>query len=410
MDAHPHGERSARETGLAHERAMLDRAGRLALLGLGRVEPNPMVGCVIARGEDVLGVGAHRRYGGAHAERAALDCAARGGHDVRGATAYVTLEPCAHRGKQPPCATALVEAGVGEVVYAAADPSAPAAGGAAVLARAGVAVRASGASELAAAVSMPFRVGVGLGRPWVVTKWAQTLDGRIATRSGDSRWISNASSRRRVHAMRGRVDAIMTGLGTVLADDPMLTPRGGRPRRVPTRVVLDPDLDISPGCRLVRTADAYRTIVCCERGLAMADITAEKRAALAGAGVRVLGCPAGAGGLDVAGTLGLLRAQAGVASVLVEGGAGLLGSLFEADVVDMALAYIAPLLLGDELARAVAVGRVATALSAGRRLRLARVRPVGEDVELVYCRRWPSEGVASPPGTPRPEAGGQAAS
>lgn len=365
---------------------MLDRAARLALLGLGRVEPNPMVGCVIARGEAVIGVGAHRRFGDAHAERRAIDDADARGHDTRGATAYVTLEPCAHTGKQPPCTDALIAAGIAEVVYATADPDRLARGGASALEQAGVRVRQSNASPLAVAVSAPFRQRIEQGRPWVIAKWAQTLDGRIATRAGDSQWISNATSRRRVHALRGRVDAILTGMGTVMADDPALTVRHGNPRKRPIRVVLDADLDIPLDRQLVRTARETPTIICCESKLATAGISETKRAELAKAGCRILGCPAGPGGLDLQATLEQLHERAGICTVMVEGGAGLLGSMFEADVVDTAIAYIAPLLLGDELARAVAVGRVATALSAGVTLRLGRVRRVGEDVELTYCR------------------------
>lgn len=365
---------------------MLDRAARLAMLGIGNIGDGALVGCVIARGDRVLGVGAHRRYGGRHAETRALDFARANGHDVRGATAFVTLEPCAHTGKQPPCTDALVEASIGEVVYAAADPNDLARGGAAVLDNAGIRVRQSDASPLAIAVSAPFRQRIQQGRPWVITKWAQTLDGRIATRAGDSQWISNASSRRRVHALRGRVDAILTGMGTVMADDPALTPRHGNPRTRPIRVVLDADLDIPLDRQLVQTAKDTPTIICCEAKLATADISETKRAELAKAGCRILGCPAGPGGLDLSETLKLLYKEAGVCTVMVEGGAGLLGSMFEAGVVDTAIAYIAPLLLGDELARSVAVGRVAAALSAGVTLRLGRVRRVGEDVELTYCR------------------------
>ncbi len=374
---------------------MLDTAARLALLGMGRVEPNPMVGCVIARDGEVLGFGAHREFGASHAERRALENARTRGHDPRGATAYVTFEPCSHTGKQPPCTEALTQAGIAEVVYAAADPNHLAQGGASALQQAGVHVRHSDASPLAMAVSAPFRHRIEQGRPWVIAKWAQTLDGRIATRAGDSQWISNAGSRRRVHALRGRVDAILTGMGTVMADDPALTVRHGHPRKRPIRVVLDADLDIPLDRQLVRTAKDTPTVICCESKLATAAISETKRAELAKAGCRILGCPAGPGGLDLQGTLKMLHEQAGVCTVMVEGGAGLLGSLFEADVVDTAIAYIAPLLLGDELARAVAVGRVATALSAGVRLRLGRVRRVGEDVELTYCRAGSADQNAS---------------
>lgn len=373
----------------ARDARFLDAAARLALLGLGRVGDGALVGCVIARGDEVLGMGAHRRFGGRHAETRALASAAANGHDVRGATAYVTLEPCAHTGKQPPCTTALINAGIGEVVYAASDPNEVARGGADVLEQAGVRVRASDASALATAVSTPFRQRVIEGRPWVVAKWAQTLDGRIATRVGESQWISGTASRRRVHALRGRVDAILTGMGTVVADDPSLTVRHGKPRTTPMRIVLDPDLEIPLDRTLVRTARDVPTVVCCEEKLAASGISEMKRAELAKAGVRILPCPAGhgsKGGLDLRETMKKLYSTFGVTTILVEGGAGLLGALFEASVVDTAIAYVAPMLLADEEAKPVAVGRVSPALSSGVRLRLGRVRRVGEDVELTYCR------------------------
>lgn len=372
----------------------LDAAARLALLGIGRVGDGALVGCVIARGDEVLGMGAHRRFGGRHAETRALASAKLYGHDVRGATAYVTLEPCAHTGKQPPCTTALIDAGIAEVVYAASDPNELARGGGEVLKQSGVTVRKSNASALAIAMSVPFRQRVVEGRPWVIAKWAQTLDGRIATRVGESQWISGPASRRRVHALRGRVDAILTGMGTVMADDPALTVRHGKPRTTPMRVVLDPDLEIPLDRTLVRTAREVPTIVCCEEKLAGNGISETKRAELAKAGVRILPCPAGSegkGGLDLHETLKKLYSTFGVTTILVEGGAGLLGALFEAGIVDTAIAYVAPMLLADEEAKPVAVGRVSPALSSGVHLRLGRVRRVGEDVELTYCRSGSDE-------------------
>lgn len=375
------------------DRRFLDAAARLALLGLGHVGDGALVGCVIARADEVLGMGAHRRFGGRHAETRALASAAAGDHDVKGATAYVTLEPCAHTGKQPPCTTALIDAGIVEVVYAASDPNELARGGATVLEQSGVVVRKSGASALAIAVSAPFRQRVVEGRPWVVAKWAQTLDGRIATRVGESQWISGPASRRRVHTLRGRVDAILTGMGTVIADDPSLTVRHGKPRTTPMRIVLDPDLEMPLDRTLVRTAKDVPTVVCCEEKLASNGISETRRAELAKAGARVLPCPAGLGGkggLDLPATLRKLYSTFGITTVLVEGGAGLLGALFEADVVDTAVAYVAPMLLADEEAKPVAVGRVSPALSSGVHLRLGRVRRVGRpkegDVELTYCR------------------------
>lgn len=374
---------------------MLNLAGRLALRGAGRVEPNPLVGCVIARGDAVLAMGHHRVYGGLHAEAEALRSARERGIDVRGATVYVTLEPCAHEGKQPACARALIEAGVGRVVYARSDPNPLAAGGAAMLREAGIATELHTASALARAVSDPFVQRTTTPLPWVIAKWAQTIDGRVATRSGESKWISGAWSRRRVHQLRGRVDAILTGIGTVVADDPLLTARAhARPRRLAKRVVADTDLDIPLDSQLVRTAREVPTIVACERSIACTTYSAKKRAACDQAGVQLLPvADVGIGaGLDLRELLILLRRDHGVSSVLVEAGPGLLGSLLQEDLIDEALVYVAPLMLGDERARSVATGRVAEHLSGARRFELIRVKPLQGDVELTYRRR-PSDDV-----------------
>lgn len=370
---------------------MLDMAARIAMRAAGDVEPNPVVGCVIARDGVILGMGHHKRWGGPHAERAALaDCLARA-RDPRGATCYVTLEPCSHHGKTPPCTDALIAAGIGRVVYARRDPGVASRGGAAILKAAGIDAQPSDASTLAAAIGEPFVKRALTGLPWVVAKWAQTMDGRLATRLGESKWISGEISRRRVHRLRARVDAIITGLGTVIADDPMLTARDvPRIRRIATRVVLDSALDLPMGARLVTTARDVPTVVLCSREIAVAAITAHKREALERAGVRVLGIPcvtSGAPGhLDLAAALRTLRQDHGVATAMLEAGPGLLGAMIEADLVDEAVVYVAPLLLGDEMARAVVRGRVVDSLTGGTRWRLLRMRRCGDDAELTYRR------------------------
>jgi len=369
----------------------LDMAGRLALRAQGDVEPNPIVGCVIARDGVVMGVGHHRRWGEAHAERDALADCRRRGNDPRGATCYVTLEPCCHDGKTPPCTEALIEAGIGRVVYARRDPGEVSRGGAEVLGAAGIASERSGVSGLAVAVGEPFVKRVVTGLPWVVAKWAQTMDGRLATRLGESKWISGEVSRRRVHRLRARVDAVLTGLGTVVADDPLLTARGvRRVRRVATRMVVDSGLDMPVGCRLVETARETPTMVLCARENATAAITTVKREMLERAGVRVVGAPCltpgGPGRLDLAATLRMLREVHGFSTIMLEAGPGLLGAMIEADLVDEAVVYVAPLLLGDEMAKAVVRGRVVDSLTSGKKWRLLRMRRSGEDVELTYRR------------------------
>jgi diaminohydroxyphosphoribosylaminopyrimidine deaminase/5-amino-6-(5-phosphoribosylamino)uracil reductase len=370
------------------DRRHLDLAARLALRGLGRVEPNPLVGCVIVRDGRVIGMGHHRRFGGPHAEIDAINDCLRRGQTPRGATVYVTLEPCNGTGRNPPCAGRLIELGVGEVVYACADPNPLKAGGADALRAAGIAARLSDASPAASALAAPFLLRMREGRPWVIAKWAQTIDGRIATRTGESKWISNEASRRRVHRLRARVDAVLTGIGTVIADDPMLTARGVVLRRTAARVVVDTDLDLAPETLLARTAREVPTIVACDRDLASSGFTGGARQRLEEAGVIVLGVPPDAGGrgLDLRAMLERLWKERSIATLMVEAGPGLLGSMCDADLIDEAVVYVAPMLLGDEHAKGVAAGRLAESLSQARRFDLIRTRRVGNDVELTYRR------------------------
>lgn len=369
------------------DRAMLDRAARAACRAGGLVEPNPMVGCVIARGSRVLATGHHRRFGGLHAEREALLAAKQSGEDVRGATAYVTLEPCKHHGKQPPCVDALVEAGIAEVVFARHDPGAESGGGAALLERQGVTMRHSDASEHAIMLSDPFVKRLRTGMPWVIAKWAQTVDGRVATRTGQSQWISSDRSRGRVHRLRERMDAIITGLGTARFDDPLLTARVGRPpRRVAARVVIDTDLDLPPDSQLAMTANEAPVVVCCANELRNSAYLAPRREALEARGVTVMGVRSDSRRLDLDVMLKQLAEEYDSTQVLLECGPGLMGSFFEMDLVDEAVVYIAPLLLADERAKAAASGRTVPSLSGGRNFRLTRVKRIGDDVELSYRR------------------------
>src|SRR3954454_23294255 len=221
--------------------AHLQRALQLAEGGRGRVSPNPLVGAVLVRGGQIVGEGFHAELGDLHAERAALaDCRERG-EDPAGATMYVTLEPCAHEGRQPPCVEAILEAGIGRVVIASEDPSEKASGrGPGILRDGGLEVSFAAGEEAAAArlLNQPFRKHSRTGRPLVVLKMAMSLDGRVATSAGDSRWISGERSREPVHRWRAECDAIAVGIGTVLEDDPLLTARGPEAARQPARVVF----------------------------------------------------------------------------------------------------------------------------------------------------------------------------
>lgn len=368
------------------DKHFLDLAARIASRAVGLVEPNPLVGAVIVKHGHILGLGHHRRFGHLHAERDALNNCRENGHDPTDATIFVTLEPCCHHGKQPPCTQALIQAGIRAVVYAVADPGSASGGGADILRATGITVRQSSASPSAIALSAPFIKRTTTGLPWVIAKWAQTIDGRIATRTGESKWISNDRSRRRVHRLRGRVDAIITGMGTVRADDPLLTPRGVHVRRSPTRVILDRDLNLDPESQLVRTAKGHHTLLACSKELIVADIVARRRDALEAAGVELLGVPESLTGLHLPMLLDTLWNRCHMSTVLIESGPGLLGALFEQDLIDEAVVYIAPLLLGDEMAKSVATGRVAASLIEGRRFTLQTTKRLNNDVELTYRR------------------------
>lgn len=371
------------------DRRMLDMAARLASRARGDVEPNPLVGCVIGRVRDgevnVIGAGHHQRFGGAHAEVEALrDCRARG-NDPAGATVWVTLEPCAHQGKTPPCVDALLEACVGEVVIAQRDPHDDAKGGAERLNGAGVRTRFSDASPNAIHVSDPFVHRLRASRPWVIAKWAQTIDGRIATRTGESKWISNERSRLDVHRLRSRVDAILTGIGTALADDPALTARGvRRVRRLARRIVVDPRLELPPSSALARTAKSIPVEVWCAP---IAGEKASQRDALAACGVEVFEAPMVDGRIDLRACLTRLVSGRDATNVLVEAGPGLLGALLAADLIDEARVYVAPLLLADDAALPPIRGRQIETIADASQFELAETRRFGEDVRLRYRRR-----------------------
>jgi diaminohydroxyphosphoribosylaminopyrimidine deaminase / 5-amino-6-(5-phosphoribosylamino)uracil reductase len=338
------------------DEAYLRRALQLATRGQGRVEPNPMVGCVIVRRGQVIGEGYHRRFGGPHAEIEALR---RCRTSPRGATVYVTLEPCCHYGKTPPCTDALLAAGVARVVAPLADPNPLVAGrGFRTLRAAGVQVDVTPLAA-AAELNAPFLKLVQQRRPWVILKWAQSLDGKIATRTGDSKWISDEACRRHAHRTRGRVDAILVGIGTVLRDNPLLTCRMGRLRRIATRMVVDTHLRTPLDCQLVRTARPTPTWILCGR-----DVPARRRQRYENTGCVVRPLRATRDGVSLTAALDLLGAHH-MTNLLIEGGGTLLGRCFDAGLADELHVYVAPLLIGGRAApgplHALGVPRVADA-------------------------------------------------
>jgi diaminohydroxyphosphoribosylaminopyrimidine deaminase/5-amino-6-(5-phosphoribosylamino)uracil reductase len=314
------------------------RALELAGRGAGHVEPNPQVGAVVVAGDGAtVGEGWHAAFGGPHAEVAALTAA---GPAARGATLYVSLEPCCHHGKTPPCTAAIVAAGVARVVVAAGDPYPEVAGrGLAELRAAGIAVETGLLADEARRLTAPFRKLVETGTPWVIAKWAMSLDGRLATGPGGDRWISSAESRALVHALRGRCDAIAVGIGTVLADDPLLTARPAGPRR-PLRIVLDSAARLPLQSRIVRSARETPVLVA-----AGPAAPADRVAALQAAGCEVWQATARSHAerlRDLLVELGRRR----VTNLLVEGGPEVLRTLFAAGAADEIQAFVAPRVIG----------------------------------------------------------------
>lgn len=385
------------------DQAHLQRALELAEYGRGRVSPNPLVGAVITREDRVIGEGFHAELGDLHAERAALgDCRERG-DDPAGATIYVTLEPCAHEGRQPPCVEAILEAGIGRVVIASDDPSEKAAGrGPGILREGGVEVSfASGAEATAARrLNQPFRKYARTGLPLVVLKMAMSLDGQTTTAPDDSPWISGPESRALVHQWRAESDAIAVGIGTALTDDPLLTARPAadgpktaymerKSSRQPVRLVFDSQARLPLDSQLLQTLDQAPVLV-----VAAPDAPNDRISALRNAGADVIQTS----GIEPA--LRELGAR-NVTSLFLEGGKTLASSFLAADLIDESRTFIAPMLLGRQPNRAPRAGGDDAEDSPGRespvsetgpaRLRAqeSSAEPIGDDVLMkARYKEW----------------------
>lgn len=343
------------------------RALQLAARGLYTTTPNPRVGCVIVKDGAVIGEGWHQRAGEPHAEVHALAAA---GAAARGATAYVSLEPCSHHGRTPPCTEALIRAGVARVVAAMRDPNPMVAGdGIGMLTLAGIQAEVGLLEADARALNAGFISRMSRQRPWVRLKTAATLDGKTALANGQSQWITGAAARADVQRLRARACAILTGSGTVLADDPRMTVREFDIGRQPLRVVVDSAL------RTPASAAILPALVVCHH----AD--AAQRAALEDAGAEVIELPATDGRVDLAALLVAL-AQRGINEVHVEAGAGLNGALLAAGLVDEWIAYVAPMAVGDT-ARGLFAHPPLIALTDAARFQLADVRQIGGDLRLT---------------------------
>jgi len=359
------------------------RALALAARGRGRVEPNPMVGCVIARGRQIVGEGYHRRFGGPHAEIHALQAS---GRRARSATAYVTLEPCCHHGKTPPCTDAIVAAGLQRIVVAVADPFAQVRGrGLRRLRAAGIEVAAGLCRSEAMQLNAPYFKLQRNHRPWVILKWAQSLDGKIAAPSGQSKWISGPRSRRWAHRLRARVDAVVVGAGTVIADDPQLTCRCVRPRRIATRIVIDPDLQTPPQARLVRTARRVPTVIVTRRASAgRRRVRAYERA-----GVEILALRRTRTGLDLGQLLDELGRRA-MTNIMIEGGSKTLGAFFDAGLADEAIIFVSRRLIGGRAGPSPLEGLGPATMRDVRRPARTKVTRCGQDD--VYQLRFGNRG------------------
>lgn len=360
------------------DRRAMARALELAARGDWRTLPNPRVGAVIVRDGRIVAEGWHVQAGGPHAEAAALaDLAARGG-DARGATMFVTLEPCGpFPGKRtPPCADALLAAGLARVVVAQPDPHPAIDGGSiARLRAAGVRVEVGLMEREARRLNGPWNTWARLRRPYVTAKWAMSLDGKIAARTGDARWISGPESRRRAHALRGEVDAVVVGIGTVLADDPLLTRRDA-PGRDPLRVVVDSRARLPLGAKLVATAREHPVLLATTPAAPR-----ERLGALEARGVEVV--VAGEGErVDPAALLAALG-ERGARHVLLEGGGALTAAFFERDLVDRVVCFIAPKVVGGDDAPGPVRGLGVDLVARATPLEGLAAEPSGDDVMLV---------------------------
>ncbi len=351
-------------------RDFMSRALELAERGRGRVEPNPLVGAVVVRDGRIVGEGFHERFGGPHAE---VNAIAAAGDACRGATLYVTLEPCTHYGKTPPCVDAIIQAGFTRVVAAMIDPDPRNQGrGIEKLRQAGIEAEVGLLEPEARRLNAPFIKLTTRSLPFVTAKWAMSLDGKIATRTGDSRWVSSEPARELVHDLRGKADAILVGIGTALTDDPLLTARPPGPRTA-SRIVADSRARLPLTSQLVQTAAEAPVVVA-----TTSAAPEERRRALAEAGVEVLVLPARDGHVslpDLMAELGKRR----MTNVLIEGGGELFASAIRDGVVDKLLVFVAPKLIGGRDAPTPLEGEGVATVADAIEVREWSVRRVGDD-------------------------------
>ena len=351
----------------------MELAIQWAYQGQGHVEPNPMVGCLLVRDGQEIGRGFHRRFGDKHAELEALDACQQ---NAAGATAYVTLEPCCHQGKTPPCTERLIQSGIARVVIAHQDPFPQVAGaGIERLQAAGIQVEVGLLQQEARSLNAPYLKRIQKKRPWVMAKWAMTLDGKIATRTGDSQWISSEDSRAVVHEIRGRVDAIVIGSQTALSDDPLLTARPPGARTA-TRIVVDSELRTPLESQLVRSAHEFPTLF-----VGGPQLDVKKSEQLQRAGCEVLRYSESDHDSRLCRLLDDLG-QRQMTNILVEGGAGLLGGIFDIGEVDEVHVFIGNRIVGGNEALTAIRGMGIETIHRAFALTERTARIIGDDVYI----------------------------
>jgi diaminohydroxyphosphoribosylaminopyrimidine deaminase/5-amino-6-(5-phosphoribosylamino)uracil reductase len=363
---------------MTEDEKFMRRAIELARTAAGWTNPNPLVGAVIVKDGRIIGEGCHERLGELHAERNALKSCTG---DPRGATMYVTLEPCDHQGRQPPCTEAIIDSGIAKVVVGSRDPNPLVSGkGNAHLRSAGIEVQQDFLRTECDRLNTIFFHYITTKTPYVVAKWAMTADGKTATRTGDARWVSNEASRADTHELRHRLAAIMVGINTVLADNPELTARRGKPSRNPVRVVCDAHLRIPLDSKLVKSAREVPTIVACAL---TGGEQSEKAKELEAAGVDVLSAPGPDGRVDLQKLLTQLGERE-IDSLLVEGGGTLTASFFSEGLVNEAIVYLAPKIAGGRGAPTPVSGEGVELMADAVALGEPKVQLLGSDVKLTY--------------------------
>lgn len=358
---------------------IMRRAIELARTAAGWTNPNPLVGAVVVKDGRIIGEGCHERYGEKHAERNAL---ATCSEDPQGATIYVTLEPCNHTGKQPPCVDALIEAGVARVVVGSRDPNPLVSGkGNARLRAAGIEVETDFLREECDALNPVFFHFITTGRPFVVAKWAMSADGKIACATGDARWVSSEESRADVHELRQRLAGIMVGINTVLADDPLLTCRREVPSNNPVRIVCDSHLRIPERCALFSSLDEAPVVIATAE-----DGNSDKARRLIALGAEIISVPDAQGRVDLTALMRQLGTR-NIDSVLLEGGATLNAAAFAADLVDEVIVYLAPKIIAGTEAKSPVGGIGAAKMADAVMLGTPSLATLGDDVKLVYTMK-----------------------